>query len=199
MYDLYRCISSLCEKKGTTIGGMCRELGISKGAFTDLKMGRKKSLSAQTLGKIATYFCVSVDYLLGMEDESGLTPDAWKQMGSRVAIEGEIFERNIDELASSSGVPIEVIDSFIEGNPIDVEYMDAIAYACKEDPSEFYGPMYKKLKKDKYEPEIDDEALEYAQAVHDRPELKVLFKKGKNATPEKLGAILALLEGNDEN
>lgn len=44
----------------------------------------------------------------------------------------------------------------------------------------------------------EDEAAEYLQAVHDRPQLKVLFKRGKNATPEKLDAILALLGGNDD-
>lgn len=46
----------------------------------------------------------------------------------------------------------------------------------------------------------EDDAAEYLQAVHDRPQLKVLFKRGKNATPEKLDAILALLgENADED
>ncbi|MDY5007954.1 helix-turn-helix domain-containing protein [Candidatus Allofournierella merdipullorum] len=65
MYNLYETISSLCEEKGIKPGRMCNELGISRGAITDLKAGRKQSLSAETLSKIATYFGVSVDYLLG--------------------------------------------------------------------------------------------------------------------------------------
>ena len=35
--------------------------------MTDLKMGRKKSVSAETAQKIAAYFGVSVGYLLGQE------------------------------------------------------------------------------------------------------------------------------------
>lgn len=69
MYNLYETISSLCAEKGIKPGRMCNELGISRGAITDLKAGRKQSLSAETLSKIATYFGVSVDYLLGNEQK----------------------------------------------------------------------------------------------------------------------------------
>ena len=37
--------------------------------MTDLKMGRKKGVSAETAQKIADYFGVSVGYLLGKETE----------------------------------------------------------------------------------------------------------------------------------
>ena len=47
-------------------------MGLSRGLITDLKMGRKKSLSAQTAQKIATYFDVTVAQLLGQE---GIHPD----------------------------------------------------------------------------------------------------------------------------
>ena len=43
---------------------MCKETGASRGSLTDLKVGRKKKLSIDTLSKIAEYFGVSVDYLL---------------------------------------------------------------------------------------------------------------------------------------
>ena len=69
MYNLYETISHLCEGKGIKPGRMCNELGISRGAITDLKAGRKQSLSADTLSKIAAYFGVSVDYLLGNEEQ----------------------------------------------------------------------------------------------------------------------------------
>lgn len=69
MYNLYETISHLCEGKGIKPGRMCNELGISRGAITDLKAGRKQSLSADTLSKIAAYFGVSVDYLLGNEEK----------------------------------------------------------------------------------------------------------------------------------
>ena len=48
---------------------MCADLGLSKSLMTDLKMGRKKSVSAETAQKLASYFGVSVGYLLGEETE----------------------------------------------------------------------------------------------------------------------------------
>ena len=47
---------------------MCTDTGISKGLLTDLKMGRRTGVSAVTAQKIASYFDVSVGYLLGEED-----------------------------------------------------------------------------------------------------------------------------------
>ena len=70
MGSLYERIQSLCESKGIRPGRLCDELQLSRGLITDLKMGRKKSLNAQTAQKIATYFGVSVGYLLGQEDTS---------------------------------------------------------------------------------------------------------------------------------
>ena len=48
---------------------MCADTGISKGLLTDLKMGRRTGVSAKTAQKIATYFGVSVGYLLGEEQK----------------------------------------------------------------------------------------------------------------------------------
>lgn len=70
MGSLYEKIQSLCETKGIRPGRLCDELQLSRGLITDLKMGRKKSLNAQTAQKIAAYFGVSVGYLLGQEEAS---------------------------------------------------------------------------------------------------------------------------------
>lgn len=48
---------------------MCTELGFSKSLMTDLKSGRKKGVNADTAQKIASYFGVSVGYLLGEEEK----------------------------------------------------------------------------------------------------------------------------------
>lgn len=71
MDNLYEVIEKLCAQKGIRPGHLCNELGLSRGLMTDLKMGRKKSVSAQTAQKIAAYFGVSVGYLLGEQAESG--------------------------------------------------------------------------------------------------------------------------------
>ena len=68
MANLYESILSLCERDGIRPGRLCDELGISRGLMTDLKMGRKKSVSAETAQKIASFFGVSVGVLLGQED-----------------------------------------------------------------------------------------------------------------------------------
>lgn len=67
MDDLYKRIEGLCAQNGITITGMCKESGASRASLTDLKKGRKQGLSAENLAKIATYFKVSVDFLLGVE------------------------------------------------------------------------------------------------------------------------------------
>lgn len=67
MSRLYNRIEELCKKKGITITVMCRESGAPRGSLTDLKMDRISTLSADTLTKIASYFGVSVGYLLGTE------------------------------------------------------------------------------------------------------------------------------------
>lgn len=69
MVTLYERLVALCVNKGITGGRMCSDLGISKSLMTDLKNGRKKSVNAETAQKIATYFGVSVGYLLGIEQK----------------------------------------------------------------------------------------------------------------------------------
>lgn len=72
MGNLYETIQQLCNRRGIRPGRLCSDLGLSRSLMTDLKMGRKKSLSAQTAQKIATYFDVTVAQLLGQE---GIRPD----------------------------------------------------------------------------------------------------------------------------
>ena len=65
MPETYARIERLCREKGVNITLMCKECDIPRASLTDYKKGRKKSLSAGTLSKIAAYFGVSVDYLYG--------------------------------------------------------------------------------------------------------------------------------------
>ena len=71
MATLYETLDTLCKEKGVKGGRMCTDLGISKSLMTDLKSGRKKSVNAETAQKLASYFGVSVGYLLG-EEEMGI-------------------------------------------------------------------------------------------------------------------------------
>ena len=72
MGELYDRISDLCDKKGISRAKMCREVGIQPSIMTDLKMGRQSGLSAKTAQRIASYFGVSVAYLLGEDGRDGV-------------------------------------------------------------------------------------------------------------------------------
>lgn len=70
MYNLYETIKSLCDEKGIKPGKMCVEANISKGLISDLKAGRKKTVRVETAQKIADYFGVTVDRVLGAPAEN---------------------------------------------------------------------------------------------------------------------------------
>ena len=82
MSTLYESITSLCEEKGIKPGKMCVDLGLSKSMMTKLKNGTKQSVQIETAKKMADYFHVSVDRVMGVEtkkaapvSESGLDAD----------------------------------------------------------------------------------------------------------------------------
>ena len=99
MDSLYENIQALCEKQGIRPGRLCDELGISRGLMTDLKMGRKKGVSAQTAQKIAAYFGVSVGYLLGQEGRDAVPGDRKHDILDEVdvAFYGDFKELNDEE------------------------------------------------------------------------------------------------------
>ena len=75
MDNLYQTIEHLCAKRGVNITQMCKAAGVPRSALSDYKAGRIKSLSTDKLTKIADYFNVSVDYLLGNEKKPAATED----------------------------------------------------------------------------------------------------------------------------
>lgn len=67
MSNLYSVLIELCEKNKITPYRLCKDTGIQPSVMTDLKMGRRHTVKAETAAKLANYFGVSVDYLLGNE------------------------------------------------------------------------------------------------------------------------------------
>lgn len=74
MCKMYTIIEQLCQERGIRPGKLCTELGISRGTLSDLKAGRTRRLSAENLEKIAHYFSVSTDQLLGASGEKTNAP-----------------------------------------------------------------------------------------------------------------------------
>jgi transcriptional regulator with XRE-family HTH domain len=66
--EMYKRIEDLCKEKGVNMTAMCREAGIPRSNLSDLKFGRTAALATVNLNRVATYFDVSLDYLLGNED-----------------------------------------------------------------------------------------------------------------------------------
>lgn len=75
MADLYKIIEELLKEKGVSGAQMSRDLGMSRSFMTELRKGRAKSVKMETAQRIADYFNVSVDYLLGNVNDPFLYAD----------------------------------------------------------------------------------------------------------------------------
>ena len=74
MGNLYDNIAMLCSEHKITVYKLCTDLGMRNSVISDLKTGRKNGLHAYTLSKIADYFNVSVDYLIGKSNQKENAP-----------------------------------------------------------------------------------------------------------------------------
>lgn len=76
MCTIYENIKELCDLNGIKPGKMCTDTGMSKSILTGLKNGTKKNIQTDTAQKIADYFGVSVDCILGSsENKKSSTPE----------------------------------------------------------------------------------------------------------------------------
>lgn len=75
MTNLYERLESEAKKRGKTLYGLCSELGISKGALSNLKNGISKSLSTKTLNKFADALGVSIGYLVNGNENDEIEPN----------------------------------------------------------------------------------------------------------------------------
>ena len=72
--DIVQNIMDLIKERKTTAYAVSKATGISSGNFSDWKSGKAKP-SQKAIQKIADYFDVSVDYLLGREPSSETKKD----------------------------------------------------------------------------------------------------------------------------
>lgn len=102
MSNLYNRIEELCQENNESITTMCKKSGASRASLSDLKVGRKQSLSAETLSKIAAHFDVSVDYLLGKENKNAPTNAGERKMSDaelKFALWGDCTDVSDEDLA----------------------------------------------------------------------------------------------------
>ena len=70
MAEMYEIIDALLAERNISGAQMSADLGMSRSFMTELRKGRAKGIKLETAQKIADYFGVSVDYLLGRNTQS---------------------------------------------------------------------------------------------------------------------------------
>lgn len=103
--DLYKSIKSLCDENGIKPGKMCVDLEISKSMMSKLKDGSKKDIETGTAVKIAEYFGVSVDRVIGVaeKEKSPASED--------VGLDEELIRR----LCMLTPEEVQRVDAFVQG------------------------------------------------------------------------------------
>ena len=102
MCKMYGIIEQLCTERGIKPGRLCSDLGISRGTLGDLKAGRTRSLSSENVSKIANYFGVSTDYLIGKENKKAPTETGERSVSDaelKFALWGDCEDVDDDDLA----------------------------------------------------------------------------------------------------
>ena len=173
---MYILLKKLCEDKGCTGYRMSKDCGASANLMTELKSGRKKTVSAELAAKLAEYFSVPVEYILG------LTPEA--QM---IELEAELSEVSSQLDSDPDNFELQsrydVLKEQIEDLKISMGLIGA-----KKDPSTMSDEG------------VDKELHEIFTALKDRPEMRALLNAAKGASASNVQAVadmLLKLKGGD--
>ena len=108
MCTLYERITDLCKEKGVSRSRMCLDLGLSKSTMSNMKNGRQAGISTETAQKIASYFNVSVGYLLGEEEKKEQSTE------SELSIKKKEFIKKIEKMTDAQIERLEQILALVE-------------------------------------------------------------------------------------
>ena len=103
MADLYHILAQLCNQHQITPYRMCKDTGIQPSVMTDLKKGRRQTVKAETAARLANYFGVTVDYLLGKET-SGVTFDLGHQIDQEIGAAGHRCIQALNQYRVPEGI-----------------------------------------------------------------------------------------------
>ncbi|MBC5580902.1 helix-turn-helix transcriptional regulator [Anaerofilum sp. BX8] len=140
MASVYEKILELCQQKGVSPGKMCNDLGYSRNTMTALKNGRSTTIKLDKAQRIAAYFGVSVDYLLGNDTKKEPAADS----DGLTARDRRDIARDLEKIMRD----LEEQDTLMfDGDPASPEARESIRNALA------MGLEYaKKLNKEKYTP-----------------------------------------------
>lgn len=119
MDNLYIIIADLCEQHKISVYKMCKDINIRGSVISDLKNGRKKGLNADTVAKIANYFGVATDSLIGIEQKEA--PTLNKKDERDIAKELEKIRQSLE---NADGL-------MFDGDPMSEEARESILAAMK--------------------------------------------------------------------
>ena len=120
MADIYKTIDELLRQKGVSGARMSQDLGMSRSFMTELRKGRAKSIKAETAQKIAYYFGVTVEYLLGGHAANDAPPELNARDHRDIARDLEAFIADMDKG-----------DLMFDGDPMGDEARESIIAAMK--------------------------------------------------------------------
>ena len=112
MCTLYERIMELCKQKGVSGSRMCLNLGLSKSTLSDMKSGRKNGISTATAQKIASYFGVSVGYLLGEEEKKE------QPIQNELSIKKKEFIQKVQKMTDAQIERLEQILALVENTDL---------------------------------------------------------------------------------
>lgn len=113
MFEAFERIKELAKKRGVNLQKVSEDLGFSTNYLYSLK--NKKTPSAEHMAKIAEYFNVSTDYILGRTDNPNLPSDSVTTADGRVVDLSNLRERVV----------------LFDGKPLSDEDVDKIAQIIK--------------------------------------------------------------------
>lgn len=120
MATIIEIIDQLCLEKGIKGSKLCDDIGISRSTLTELRKGRAKTLSIKNANKIADYFNVSVEYLLGTNEQKEIPADKGSE-DMDIAVE---LEEMMQKLESDGSL-------MFDGNPASPEAIRSIKTALE--------------------------------------------------------------------
>lgn len=137
MADILTILDNLLDSHNISGAKMCADLGMSRSFMTELRKGRAKSITMETAHKIAKYFDVPVDYLLGKEEKMPTVSDGQKETPDQPKLtEGEMalleMFRRFPEAQQNSLILM-------------VEKFEAVPEASRESALEAFQGMLKML------------------------------------------------------
>lgn len=113
MFEAFERIKELAKKRGVNLQKVSEDLGFSTNYLYSLK--NKKTPSAEHIAKIAEYFNVSTDYILGRTDNPNLPTESFTTADGRVVDLSNLRERVV----------------LFDGKPLSDEDVDKIAQIIK--------------------------------------------------------------------